>query len=407
MKEKILRNKLLLQFMVFSVLGGAGMGVAQMAITLYAVELGATAAQIGLIGGVQGIGLLLTVLPIGLLVDHVGPRRVFVFGAMASALIYLLFPLARSSDNLIWFVALVGFFTAFRFIPMTTAFLEFVRHAGSKKAGWQRGSLSFGLVLLGPLCGASISSYWGLNITFYVVSAAVLLLVFGAPVIFPETERSGSSTTLSENLANLKLFFRDRNILEASGAEALALSTFSCFNAFIVVIAIRVFHFTVQASSLFVSFEGVVFIATLFTFGRVLEKLGQRHFYLVSIAIVIAGLSLLSCMLHPVFLIAGTLLIGIGLGMFNLVNVTRVANANTEKGKSAALFSMFTMLGAIIGPVIGGVAGELLGSWSVFLIFIPLYLLLALVIQFSSELNGSVEILDEGEEQNSAIALNS
>jgi predicted MFS family arabinose efflux permease len=391
--------------MVFSVLGGVGMGVAQMAITLYAVKLGATASQIGLIGGVQGIGLLLTVLPIGLLVDHVGPRRVFVFGAVASALLYLLFPLARSSDSLIWFVAVVGFFTAFRFIPMTTAFLEFVRKAGSKKAGWQRGSLSFGLVLLGPLCGASISNYWGFDITFYVVSAAVLLLVFGATVIFPETERSGS-TTLSENISNVKAFFRDRNILEASGAEALALSTFSCFNAFIVVIAIRLFHFTTQAASLFISFEGVVFIATLFTFGRVLEALGQRHFYLVSIAIVIAGLSLLSCMLHPGFLIAGTLLIGIGLGMFNLVNVTRIANANTEKGKSAALFSMFTMLGAIIGPVIGGVAGELLGSWSVFLIFIPLYLLLALIIQFSSEIHGSVEIIDERENQDSAILLN-
>lgn len=405
MKERIRRNKLLLQFMGFSVLGGAGMGVAQMAITLYAVELGATAAQIGLIGGVQGIGLLFTMLPIGLLVDHVGPRRVFVFGAVASALLYLLFPFARTSDSLLWFVAVVGFFTAFRLIPMTSAFLGFVRRVGGKKAGWQRGSLSFGLVLLGPLCGSSISSYWGFNITFYAVSASVLLLVFGSSVIFPETDRSGR-TSLSENLSSVKAFFRDRTLLEASGAEALALATFSCFNAFIVVIAIRVFHFTAQAASLFVSFEGVVFIATLFTFGRLLEKLGQRHFYLVSIAIVVAGLSLLSIMLYPAFLVSGTLLIGIGLGMFNLVNVTRVANSNTEKGKSAALFSMFTMLGAITGPVIGGVAGELFGSWAVFLIFIPPYVLFALLLQFSRQAQESAEIGGDTLENKPVIALN-
>jgi len=391
MKKTIRENKLLLQFMLFSVLGGMGMGVAQMAITLYAVALGATASQIGLIGGVQGIGLLLTVLPIGFLVDYIGPRKVFVFGVLVSAFIYLLFPFAHSSNALLCFVALIGFFTSFRFIPMTSAFLEFVRQVGSKKAGWQRGSLSFGLVFLGPLCGASISKYWGFSITFYVVSASVFLLIFGASAFFPDSKRSGA-VTIAESFANVKEFFRDRNILEASSAEALALATFSCFNAFIVVIAIRIFHFTTQLSSLFVSFEGVIFIATLFTLGRVLEKLGQRYFYLTAIAIVITGLILISCIWHPAFLVAGTLLIGIGLGMFNLVNVTRLANANAEKGKTAAVFSMFTMLGAIIGPVIGGIAGELFGTYAVFLIFIPLYMAFALKIHFGKSTDASIEV---------------
>jgi len=51
MKETRGENKLLVQFMFLSVLGGIGMGVAQIAITLYAVQLGATSSQIGLIGG--------------------------------------------------------------------------------------------------------------------------------------------------------------------------------------------------------------------------------------------------------------------------------------------------------------------------------------------------------------------
>ena len=77
--------------------------------------------------------------------------------------------------------------------------------------------------------------------------------------------------------------------------------------------------------------------------------------------------------------------------MFNLVNVTRVAHANSEKGKTAALFSMFTMLGVIVGPIIGGVTAELFGSWSVFLLFIPLHLLLALKIHFAGKCQISVE----------------
>ncbi len=394
MKQLFGENKLIVQFMLFSLLGGMGMGISQIAITLYAVELGATPSQIGLIGGVQGIGLLLTVLPIGLLVDHLGPRKVFVFGALASALIYLLFPLARSSNALLSVVAVAGFFTAFRFIPMTSAFLDLVRRVGTKKAGWQRGSLSFGLVFLGPLCGSSISKYMGFSSTFYFVSASFILLVFGATVIFPESKPAGT-TTLRDSLAGMKEFFKDRNILEASVAEALALATFSCFNAFIVVLAIRVFHFTTQIASLFVSFEGVIYIGTLFTLGRLLTKLGQRSFYLTGITLVVTGLSLFSCISHPAFLVAGTLLIGIGLGMFNLVNVTRVAQTNAGKGKSAAVFSMVTMLGAIIGPVIGGLAGELFGSGSVFLIFIPLYLAFALKLHFGGNRQHAVELLDE------------
>ena len=394
MKKTIRENKLLLQFMLFSLLGGMGMGVAQIAVTLYAVALGATASQIGLIGGVQGIGLLLTVLPIGFLVDYVGPRKVFVFGVLASSFLYIFFPLAHSANSLLCFAALIGFFTSFRFIPMTSAFLEFVRKAGSQKAGWQRGSLSFGLVFLGPLCGAPISKYWGFSTTFYVVSALVFLLIFGASAIFPHSKGS-SRITPAESFVNIKEFFKNPSILEASVAEALALATFSCFNAFIVVIAIRVFHFTPQVASLFVSFEGLIFIATLFTLGRVLDKIEQRFFYLTSFAVVISGLSLLSCFSSSALLIAGTLLIGLGLGMLNLVNVTRVANANAEKGKTAAVFSMFTMLGAIIGPVIGGIAGELFGTGSVFLVFIPLYLAFAIKIHFGKETPATVEVFDQ------------
>ena len=384
MKAKIREHKLLVQFILFSVCSGMGMGVAQMVITLYAVNLGATASQIGLIGGVQGIGLLLTVLPIGFLVDSVGPRKVFILGTVISAILYLLFPFARSSNALLGVVALLSFFAAFRFIPMTSVFLEFVRTVGSGKAGWQRGSHSFGLVFLGPLCGASLSKYWGFEITFYFVSVTALLLILGVTAIFPDTA-SSETITLGERYSHLKEFFRDRNLLEASSAEALALATFSCFNAFIVVIAIRVFHFPTQTASLIVSFEGLIFIATLFTLGRVLENLGQRSFYLTSIVLVVAGLLFLSCIWHPAFMFAGTMLVGIGLGMFNLVNVTRVAHANAEKGKTAAVFSLFTMLGIIIGPVIGGLAGEFFGTRFIFLIFIPLYLTLAIILYFRKE----------------------
>ena len=76
--------------------------------------------------------------------------------------------------------------------------------------------------------------------------------------------------------------------------------------------------------------------------------------------------------------------------MFNLVNVTRIAHADVDKGKTAGFFAMFTVAGSIIGPVIGGFAGELFGVWSVFLIFIPLYLALAVKLYGSQQVPSAV-----------------
>jgi MFS family permease len=385
MKKNVIENKVMFQFLLLSLFGGMAMGVSQIAITLFAIELRATTAQIGLIGGVQGIGLLLTVLPIGFLVDHVGPRKVFIVGAIITALLYLLFPFARSSNSLLYFVGVIGIFTSFRFIPLSTVFLDIVRTVGSDKAGWQRGSNSFGLVFLGPLFGASMSKWWGFDVTFYVISGIVLLLALSAAAVFPDITPTKSK--LGESVSNLKIFFKTKNILEAASAETLAIATFSCFNAFIVVIAIRVFHFSPQTASLFVSFQGMVYITTLFSLWRLLDTLGQRHFYLISIMIVVVGLSLLSCLWHPAFLLVGSIFIGIGLGMFNLINVSRIAEANSEKGKTAGLFAMFTVSGAIIGPVIGGFAGGLIGTSAIFLIFIPIYLVLALKFFFTKQQN--------------------
>lgn len=384
MSRRIDTRRVLLQFLLLSVISGTGMGMAQIATTLYAISLGATNSQIGVLGGVQGLGFLFTVLPIGYLVDRIGPRKVFLFGAATSAVAYLMFPFVRTTASLCLFVAVTGFFVAFRFISISSVFLEFVRQAGSGKAGWQRGSFSLGLVFIGPILGGAVSRYWGFDITFVAISASVVVLVILGMSIFPEGARNEDAEDPEQELqrsretwlGGVAALLRNRDILEASLAEALALATFSCFNAFIVVTAIRVFRYSSQVATLFVSLEGVVYIGTLFILWRLLASFGDRRFYLVSMIFVVTGLISLSILSHPGFLAAGSILVGLGLGMFNLVNVTRIAGTDVGKGKAAGIFSVFTVIGSIAGPLLGGVAGELIGAWAIFPVFIPLYLML-------------------------------
>ncbi|NTW52944.1 MAG: MFS transporter [Chlorobiaceae bacterium] len=369
--------------MLLSSISGMSAGTSQIVLTLYAVAKGATPSQIGLIVGMHGFGLLFTVLPVGFLVDHIGPRKVFIFGAFSTALIYLLFPLAGTFPLLCVFSGLVGFFTAFRFVPISSVVIEFVRNSGSDKAGLLRGSNSLGVVLFGPLLGAFLSRYVGFSNAFHVLAFIALLLVAGAVVTLPDSGRSGSRTS-GMQLSDLKKLFGNRSIVEASLAESLGGATLACFNTFAVVIAIRVLHIPVQFASVLVSIQGLTFIATLFTLSRLLDRLGHRSSSLVSIGVIMTALLLLSCHQHPAFLFAGSICLGVGLGIFNLVNITRIAHANVAKGGSAGVFALFSVSGSIIGPVIGGFTGEHFGTTNVFFTFVPLYLALSLMIYIRS-----------------------
>ncbi|NTU52746.1 MAG: MFS transporter [Chlorobiaceae bacterium] len=376
-------SMVLVQFVFISVLMGLSLGMGQIATTLYAVDLESGTSEIGFIGGVQGIGMLLTVLPVGMLVDRVGPRRVFLFGALSSALLYMLFPVVvRTSYSLCVYVSIIGFFMAFRFVPMTSVFLDLLKNTGNDKAGWQRGAHSFGFVFLGPLFGAVVSRHFGLPFAFVVISCICISLLIAALVFFPDRYHSGTERpkpeSFSERIADIRSLFRDVEVLDASLAEALTMGTFSCFSAFIVVTAIRVFHFTTETASMLVTLEGIVYIGALFFLWRLLGSLGQRRFYLASILVVLLALTALSILSHPAYMIAGAALIGLGLGMFNLVNVTRLSQASAGKGKTAGIFALFTMGGSIIGPVLGGIAGEWVGLWAVFPVFVPFYLLLGI-----------------------------
>ena len=80
------RNKLIISFVILNITMGTAGGIFQMTLPLYALSLKASTAQIGLISGASGMGLLLLVIPAGFLVDHFGSKRLFVVGSLASAL---------------------------------------------------------------------------------------------------------------------------------------------------------------------------------------------------------------------------------------------------------------------------------------------------------------------------------
>src|SRR5262245_38787384 len=76
-REWFERNRFLVVFALLASFMGTSVGMAQVATSLYAVELGSSGTWLGLIAGAQSIGVVFMSLPVGMLVDRFGPARPF------------------------------------------------------------------------------------------------------------------------------------------------------------------------------------------------------------------------------------------------------------------------------------------------------------------------------------------
>ena len=73
-----------------------------------------------------------------------------------------------------------------------------------------------------------------------------------------------------------------------------------------------------------------------------------------------------------------SVVLGLGLGLINLVTSSRIGLMEGEKGKIVALFAASVGVGISLGPMLGGLVGEYLGAQNIFLTFIPLFVLLVI-----------------------------
>ena len=176
MREFIAQNRFLIAFAALSSFMGISVGLARVTTSLYALALHSNDALLGLIAGSQSVGILVMSLPIGVLVDHFGPARLFLAGTLLAGVTYLLIPLLPTPDFLLVCSLLISFFMPLRFVSLNTVFMEQLSKLGESKAGWFRGTHMVGFFLLGPLLAPVVIAAVDFSGTYWLVAAA-----FGLP----------------------------------------------------------------------------------------------------------------------------------------------------------------------------------------------------------------------------------
>ena len=384
MPEQHNRISLLLGFVLINLFTGVVVGVFQMVIPLYALRLNASNAELGLIRGGMGLGMFLTVIPAGFFVDHFGSKRLYLAGSILCTLVIVGVCLAVTPLALIALMSMYGFFRSLSLIATNAAFFRNLSVIGLDKAAWINGSLLLGAVAIGPLLGGLLTRYidypsiFRMVLVLYPVPILIVFFFYRESLI-----RRVSHDECGKSLSQFQEFkglFLDKSIRFTLFAELLMGACSATFGVLMIIIVIKILRLSPTMASLVLTLNGCASILVVFTAGWLVKRFSSSRLYLTSFTIASLGLFGLSLPASvPIILLSSTIL-GIGLGLTQLVNYAKIGSLKGEKGKVSGLQVAAGGIGFTTGPLLAGWFSHYVDVGLVFACFIPLFILLGLTI---------------------------
>lgn len=377
-------------FIILNILTGICGGVIAIVLPLYAQSIGASIAQVGLIRGVSGIGMLIMVLPSGILIDRFGEGKLYGIGCVLETFTSIALALMGSPLLLIGLMFIKGFSNSLRFTSLNAAFFSNLKEIGVNKSGWYRGSMSIGLTFLGPVIGGFLVQYFDYPLIFSII--AVLSFI---PILFigrlttqkaiklaPVNPEEARKFSFVDEGKEFLVLFKNRTLRNSVILEGISTACFSTFAAFIVIFVVNIIGLDKQKSSYFLLIEGSAYIVSVFSLGGLLLKFNKPILYLGSTVTMSLGLLLMGVTSSSVPILIGVTLLGLGTGLLNILTFSNLGTVDVPKGKLSSVLSVCTSTGASFGPMFGGIIGEIVGYHGIFLSYIPILLGVMFLTQF-------------------------
>jgi sulfonate transport system permease protein len=357
------RESQLIRFLLLVALGGLAIGMVKAATPLFALALGASKGEIGLITGAQPLMIALVSIPIGLAVGHYGPRALFVVGSLAAAAVHAL---AAGTDSPWWLLAATAaasLFMPMRFVSTQSEFFHYLIGAGGRKAGWLRGAQLGGAFVLGPMLGGYLVSWIGYERTYWVIALVFLLPIVLAPGVLSgrcEARRRRAAEESGPILRRLAKILSHPEIIETSLIDLASHAALMFYTVFIVVLALEQFHVSREAATHLIAIQGFSFMSALFLLDGLLYRLGRELFYGLSFGSAVLGLLFLGAGRELLHLQIGGAFLGIGLGMLGIANMVRLAAVSEKLGRGtvAGASTLSGPLGGMLGTLGGGFASQ-------------------------------------------------
>lgn len=354
----------LFHFMLLAVISGSTLGMAKIITTLYALEIGANTAQIGLISAMESLGMVFLTLPAGFMIARFGSRRIYLLASLGPALFNLAVLL---SPGWIWLALtrlLVGTCVPFRVVAMNTVFLQQLPRIGLSRAGWFRGSVMIGLSIIGPWLGSVVYGVAGFALAFGAIALCFVGMAFYGAGFWQESPAPPSNAlSLGQQLRSM---LSQRSLTDSCLIEFASSATTSLFATFALVLCIEELHWPHYQAVALVSAQGVVSVLALFALGPLIGRLGYRRVYPAALVLALLALVVMGWGKSFAVLLLAALALSLAGSSVHLANVARLSHLLPDKSRIAGLFNLAQTLGMLIGAVFGGALSQLVGLQQLF-----------------------------------------
>ncbi len=353
-----------------------------MVLPVYAVSLHAQTWVIGAIQTALVLGLLVTVLPAGFMVEKFGSRRLFIFSSIAMGAVVAVIPFLPKPIHLLPAVLLMGAFGSFNSAAANTAFFSRLEKMGSKRAGWNKGAWTIGLSLVGPLAAGYVMRSFGHPAVFKVIAAvwftqglAAYFLTSGR--FFGAKHEAAGNTDPSQ----IKQLVTDRRLMGAAALEGICAATISTFSTFVTLLIIRKLDLGVGAAALVISIQGAGYASILFIGAKRFRRLTHLQMRIIGFGGAGAAFAVFAVAPNIIWVAAAALLLGPALGLLSLTNVAPLVESAAAHGPKIGIYGLglhtFAFAGVLAAVAASRVGGVATVFWGVPVLFLALTLIVS------------------------------
>lgn len=357
----------LIGFVGLTLLSGLTIGMNKVLATLLGIHLQVSNLQLATISSAETFAMALGTIPAGFILSRGNPKILYAGVSLTLALMFCVLPWLPQWQWVALVMFLVGLCISLRVVAMSTVFLVRLPEIGQSKAGWYKGTLTLGIQFLGPLTGNYAIAQLGLNAGFLVSAFMFALLAVVGWNVLPAS--TGARRGGAADASRWRELLRLPEVRVTYLFEVLASFTASSVGVFSILLALRVLQWPKEHAVWLMAVQGLSFVLVLFGLGHVVVHSAHRErLYGAAHLAVIMALLTLGLFPNSAAYLAASVLLGLGLGVNNLVNMDRISRAPVDKAKVSAHLTLLGMAGGTFGALTVGQLSDRLGLQPVFLI---------------------------------------
>jgi len=345
-----------------TILGMTATAISGTILVLFAMELGGSIFEVGLVSSAGAYVALALRIPMGALSDRIGRKRILVIGTFSFTVSALLSAFATSAWILILAKLIEGLGWSI-FMPVGMALISDV---SQDVEALRKYTLASGLgFFTGPVLSTALLSFFDLRALFYVSLGfwIVVLTITVLAVREPKSHRESRALT-----GDLSSVIRNRFVL----AVILSNVGFSLINIIIntygPVYLVEELEVSQQLIALLASIRSVMMVTFRFLSGRIMDRVDSKLLLILTMLLLAGSGFALGVSQNYVQIAILMLISGVGWGMIfplNAITVSRGTKVN-ESGLANATYMAAGDLTTIATPILMTNVVDLWGIRSVF-----------------------------------------